>query len=212
MSASTTIAAAMPEEKGPAFVVRTRFAPVASSMPRWIGLISKTGQRNLMLRTWRALTRGGINRMKPQNARPQAAKAKLDPKMESVIQVKLPMVRDFSTGGGHSAGDTLFETDERIPTKKWQGYPPANLNVVGKPMPPMPEVAIPRFLGKAQYATRVNLPNMLFTKILISRHPHAKVRSIDTSRAEGMPGVAYILTHKNGPTTYPLSEEVHFQG
>jgi CO/xanthine dehydrogenase Mo-binding subunit len=150
--------------------------------------------------------------MKPQNAKPQNARVKLEPKMESVVQVKLPMVRDFSTGGGHGPGDTLFETDEQIATKKWQGYPPENLNVVGKPMPPMAEVAIPRFLGKALYATRVNLPNMLFAKVLVSPHPHAKIKSIDTSNAEKMPGVAYILTHKNGPKTYPLSEELHFQG
>ena len=37
----------------------------------------------------------------------QRQKIKLEPKMESVIQVKLPMVRDYSTGGGHAPGDTL---------------------------------------------------------------------------------------------------------
>lgn len=150
--------------------------------------------------------------MKPQNAQPQKPKIKLEPKLESVVQVKLPMVRDFSTGGGHGPEDTLIEGSEDIVTKKWQGYPPANLSVVGKPMPPMPEVAIPRFTGKAQYATRVNLPNMLFAKMLASPHPHALIKSIDTSKAEKMPGVAYILTFKNGPSTNPLSQELHFQG
>src|SRR5262245_12894457 len=76
-------------------------------------------------------------------------KTKIEPTMESVIQVKLPMVRNFSTGGGHGPEDTLVEGDQKVVTKKWQGYPPANLNVVGKPMPPLPEVAIPRFTGKA---------------------------------------------------------------
>jgi len=150
--------------------------------------------------------------MVPQNTRPQGPKVKLEPKMESVIQVKLPMVRDFSTGGGHGPGDTIFETDEQIPTKKWQGYPPQNLNVVGKPIPPLAEVAVPRFLGKALYATRVNLPNMLWAKVLVSPHPHAMIKSIDTSKAEKMPGVAYVLTYKNGPSTHPLSQELHFQG
>jgi xanthine dehydrogenase YagR molybdenum-binding subunit len=143
---------------------------------------------------------------------PQKPKIKIEPKMESVIQVKLPMVRNFSTGGGHGPQDTLFETDDKIPTKKWQGYPPANLNVVGKPLPPMPEVAIPRFLGKAPYATRILLPNMLYAKLLLSPHPHARIKSIDTSKAEKLPGVGYILTYKNAPTTYPLSDELHFQG
>jgi hypothetical protein len=37
------------------------------------------------------------------------SKTKIEPAPESVIQVKRPMVRDFSTGGGHLPGDTLVE-------------------------------------------------------------------------------------------------------
>jgi CO/xanthine dehydrogenase Mo-binding subunit len=136
----------------------------------------------------------------------------LEPKTESVVQVKLPMVRNFSTGGGHGPGDELVEGDEKIVTKKFQGYKPENLNVVGKGMPPMPEVAIPRYTGKAQYASRVMFPNQLFTKFVVSPHPHARIKNIDTSRAEKMPGVAFILTYKNSPTTYPLPQELNFQG
>ena len=88
-----------------------------------------------------------------------------------------------------------------IRTKKWQGYPPLNLNVIGKPLTPMPEVAIARFLGTAPYATRINLPNMLFAKVLTCPHPRARIKSLDTSKAEKMPGVAYLLTHKNAPAT-----------
>src|SRR5438552_9491838 len=138
----------------------------------------------------------------------QQNKPKIEPKMESVIQVKLPMVRNFSTGGGHGRGNELVEGDGKIVTKKWQGYPPENLNVLGKPMPPLPEVAIPRFTGKAQYATRVWLPNMLYAKVLTSPHPRTRIKNIDTSRAETMPGVAYILTYKNAPVTSPLPREI----
>jgi xanthine dehydrogenase YagR molybdenum-binding subunit len=127
----------------------------------------------------------------------QRQKIKLEPRMESVIQIKQPMVRDFSTGGGHGPGDTLVEGDSKIATKKWQGYPPQNLNVVGKPMPPLAEVAMPRFLGKAEYATRIVFPNMLHVKILTSPHPRARIQRMDTSRAEKMPGVARILTYRD---------------
>src|SRR4029453_8361076 len=102
-------------------------------------------------------------------------KTKLEPSMESVIQVKLPMVRNFSTGGGHGPEDTLVEGDEKIVTKKGQGYAPQNLSGGEKPMPPMPEVAIPRFLGKAEYATRIVLPNMLHVRFLTSPHPRARI-------------------------------------
>ena len=129
----------------------------------------------------------------------QKPKTKLEPKPESAVIINQPMVRNFSTGGGHGPEDTLVEGDSKIVTKKWQGYPPQNLNLVGKPHPPMPEVAIPRFIGKAQYATRIALPNMLFAKILTSPHPRAKVKKLDGSNAEKMPGVAYVLTPEKAP-------------
>ena len=132
--------------------------------------------------------------------------------MESVIQVKLPPIRNFSTGGGHGPEDTLIEGDAKIVTKKWQGYPPVNLNVVGKPMPPLAEIAIPRFTGKAEYTSRVLLPGSLYAKFLTSPHPHARIKNIDTAKAEKLPGVAYILTYKNAPRSYLLPQELSFQG
>jgi hypothetical protein len=50
--------------------------------------------------------------------RKQSPKTKLESKPRDVISVNLPMVRDFSTAGGHGAGDTLIEGDEKISTKK----------------------------------------------------------------------------------------------
>src|SRR5437870_10324142 len=105
-------------------------------------------------------------------------KEKIEVKPHNAIVIDLPMVRNFSTGGGHGPEDTLVEGDQKIVTKKWQGYPPANLNVVGKPLPPLPEVAIPRFTGKADYATRVLFPNMLHVRFLTSPHPHSRIKTI----------------------------------
>ena len=115
----------------------------------------------------------------------------------SIVQIKLPMVRDYSTSGGHLAGDEVFEGAKKTVTKKWQGYPPENLNVLGKSMPALPEVSIPRFTGKAQYASRVWFPNLLYARFVTCPHPHARIKSLDTSKAEKMPGVAHILTYKN---------------
>src|SRR5947208_220018 len=101
--------------------------------------------------------------MSQNTDKPKTTKARIEPKIpDSVKMVYQPMVRDFSTGGGHGPEDVLIEGDEKIVTKKWQGYPPKDLNLVGKFFPAMPEVSIPRFLGKAQYTTRINLPNQLW--------------------------------------------------
>jgi len=48
--------------------------------------------------------------------------------------------------------------------------------------------------GVAQYASDINLPGMLIGKVLRSPYPHAKIKKIDTSRAENLPGVAAVLT------------------
>ena len=134
------------------------------------------------------------------------------PEPGEIVHIKLPPTRDYSTGGGHGPEDTLVEGDDRIVTQKWQGYAPVNLNVVGKSMPPMPEVSIPRFLGTAQYSFRVWFPDLLYIKFLTCPHPHARVRSLDTSKAERMPGVAHILTRENAPAALPLPEELKLTG
>jgi len=124
-------------------------------------------------------------------------KIKLEPAPDSIIQIKQPIVRNYSTSGGHLPGDELMEGQTVV--RKWQGYPPENLRVLGKPMPPLAEVSIPRFTGKAQYATRIRFPDLLYTKFLTCPHPHARIKRLDTATAEKMPGVAHILTYQNAP-------------
>ncbi len=51
-----------------------------------------------------------------------------------------------------------------------------------------------RTSGAAVYTTDVVLPGMLEARILRSPHPHADIRSIDTSRAEALSGVAAVIT------------------
>src|SRR5579864_1600820 len=126
-------------------------------------------------------------------------KTNIDFGPESIIQIKQPMVRNYSTNGGHLPGDELIEGSQKTVTRKWQGYPPQNLNVLGKPMPPLPEVSIPRFTGKAQYASRVWFSDLLYAKFLTCPHPHARIKNLDTAAAEKMPGVKYVLTYKNAP-------------
>jgi putative selenate reductase molybdopterin-binding subunit len=42
-------------------------------------------------------------------------------------------------------------------------------------------------------------PGMLHIALLRSPHAHARIRAIDTSQAEALPGVALVLTHHNTP-------------
>jgi len=137
---------------------------------------------------------------------------KIEPTIGDAKIITQPMVRNFSTGGGHGPDDTLIEGDGKIVTRKWQGFPPVDLAVIGKPQPPLREVVEPRYRGTALFATRVRLPNMLYTKFLRSPYPHAAIRRLDTGKAEKMPGVAYVLTFRNAPKTNPLPTELMMQG
>jgi xanthine dehydrogenase YagR molybdenum-binding subunit len=64
--------------------------------------------------------------------------------------------------------------------------------VVGKPRPRVD--AYERVSGSAVYPADVVLPRMLYGAILRCPHPHALVKSVDTGRAESMPGVRAVLS------------------
>lgn len=53
--------------------------------------------------------------------------------------------------------------------------------------------------GRGLYTSDIELPRMLYTKVLRSPLPHARIVSIDTSAAEALSGVKAVLTHKNAP-------------
>lgn len=72
-----------------------------------------------------------------------------------------------------------------------------DFNVVGKTVPL--KDAVERVTGAAKYVADVQLPNMLYAKILGSPYPHAIVKRIDTTRACNYPGVRAVITHEEVP-------------
>ncbi len=48
--------------------------------------------------------------------------------------------------------------------------------------------------GSAQYTADIDLPRMLYTRVLRSTLPHARILRIDASKAEKLPGVVAVLT------------------
>jgi len=56
--------------------------------------------------------------------------------------------------------------------------------------------------GKAVYTRDIHLPGMLYAKIYTSPYAHAKIKSIDTSRAEALPGVRDILKYSDPDIAY----------
>ncbi|MBI9045548.1 MAG: molybdopterin-dependent oxidoreductase [Anaerolineaceae bacterium] len=53
--------------------------------------------------------------------------------------------------------------------------------------------------GKPVFTDDVNPPGMLYGVLLTSPHAHARIKDIDTSKAEALPGVQAVLTYKDVP-------------
>jgi len=68
---------------------------------------------------------------------------------------------------------------------------------IGKetPRPDGPDKAA----GKAHYIHDLSRPGMLYGKIKFSDHAHARIKHIDTSKAEKLPGVRAVITAHNTP-------------
>ena len=64
--------------------------------------------------------------------------------------------------------------------------------------------AMERMRGITRYTDDLKLPGMLHAKIKRSPHPHAKILSIDASRALAMPGVHAVVTGKDFPIPYGI--------
>ncbi len=76
---------------------------------------------------------------------------------------------------------------------------PRTYRVVGTR--PIRHDGLEKVTGAAKYGADIQLAGMLHGKILRSPHAHAYIRSIDTSKAEALPGVAPWPP----PRTFPSS-------
>ena len=64
--------------------------------------------------------------------------------------------------------------------------------------------------GQTRFADDISLPRMAHCKLLRSPHPHARIKTIDVSRAMSHPGVYLVLTGKDLPIEYgilPVSQD-----
>src|SRR4030042_1513022 len=92
------------------------------------------------------------------------------------------------------------------------------LKIVGKTIPPL-EV-FEKVSGRFQYVD--DLSAELYAKILRSPHAHARIKRIDTSKVERLPGVEAVLIHNDVPSRqmprrdqrccYILEDHVRYAG
>lgn len=70
-------------------------------------------------------------------------------------------------------------------------------SIVGQPLPKIDAWA--KVTGQTRYADDLTLPRMAFGRLLRSPHAHARITSIETSRARALPGVYAVITGADLP-------------
>jgi CO/xanthine dehydrogenase Mo-binding subunit len=73
----------------------------------------------------------------------------------------------------------------------------AKLKWVGQ-RAPRPD-GVDKVTGRARFGADISTPGMLVGRVLRSPHPHARIRSIDTSAAEALAGVKAVVTSRDFP-------------
>ena len=85
-----------------------------------------------------------------------------------------------------------------------------DFSIIGKPIAMVD--AAEKTTGAGKYTDDLSVPGMLVGKILHSPYPHARIKRIDTTRAEKLDGVIAIATGKDAPNPYgilPVGHDEH---
>lgn len=80
------------------------------------------------------------------------------------------------------------------------------MKAVGASLPRYDGVA--HVTGRSRFVDDVSVPGMLWAKALRSPVPAARIRRLDTTRAEAMPGVHAVITHEDVPQNVVGHQEV----
>src|SRR5205807_2473988 len=86
----------------------------------------------------------------------------------------------------------------------------SDFSIIGKPVAMID--AAEKTTGAGRYTDDLFVPGMLIGKILHSPYPHARIKHIDTSRAEALGGVVTVVTGQDAPNTYgilPIGHDEH---
>jgi 4-hydroxybenzoyl-CoA reductase subunit alpha len=86
----------------------------------------------------------------------------------------------------------------------------SNFSIIGKPTAMVD--AAQKTTGGGKYTDDLSLPGMLIGKILHSPYPHARIKRIDTSRAEKLDGVVAVVIGREAPNPYgilPVGHDEH---
>ncbi len=101
----------------------------------------------------------------------------------------------YAISGTGGTGATAVLAAVSTPASVAVSHPENALQVVGKSIPAIDSAML--VSGKATFAADSSPRGMLYGRILTSPHAHARIRDIDSSQAQALPGVYTVLTYKD---------------
>src|SRR6266508_2365732 len=110
---------------------------------------------------------------------------------QSELTASVLAVHGHKLPGARAGGESSPQTEVPV-------FPP--FKIVGTDIARLQGMGVVTNLG--QYAENLRMPGMLFMRTLRSKYPHAKITSLDISKAEKLPGVRKILHRGNLPKEY----------
>lgn len=106
-----------------------------------------------------------------------------------------PRTRKISVPHGIST-DAISTVERSVPIDEPDALAPnSELRVVGKRINRIDGAL--KVTGQAAYTADIRLPGMLWAQMVTSPHPHARIKSIDTSAAAAVPGVRAVHVIEN---------------
>src|SRR3989442_8562078 len=129
-----------------------------------------------------------------------------DPDWQRMVGEQAELVAPILAGFGDKTPGFADFQPRRVPGLAQVLAPPViplpgpPFSVIGKKVPRVQGLGVVTGLG--QYTENMRMAGMLHTRTLRSPYPHAKVKAVDTKKAEALPGVLAILHRGNLPAEY----------
>lgn len=93
-----------------------------------------------------------------------------------------------------SVQDEARKISELLDNMRADKYPLEKYNFIGRPGVRRLD-GYEKASGRALYTIDIQLPGMLYAKFLTSPYPHARIKSMNTAKAEAYPGVRAVLRY-----------------
>ena len=91
-------------------------------------------------------------------------------------------------------------TSDDFDNRLWLWRPPENGYVGRRGL--RPKEAPEKVTGRAVFTNDIYLPGMLYVKIFRSPYAHARIKKMDSSKAEALPGVWAVIRYDDSDADY----------